>query len=55
MVFDELNSEIMPAAIIHACHRVMQQREELHRINVFPVADRDTDDNMASVYAAYRQ
>lgn len=50
--FDELNAEVMRAAIINGCHRLIEQREELNRINVFPVADGDTGDNMASVCAA---
>ncbi len=49
MVFDELNAAAMHAAVITGCHRLIEQRDELNRINVFPVADGDTGDNMASV------
>ncbi|PJD94972.1 MAG: EDD domain protein [Legionella sp.] len=52
MNFDELNAEAVHAAIINGCYRLMEQREELNRINVFPVADGDTGDNMSSVCAA---
>lgn len=52
MVFDELNAEAMHLAIINGCQRLIEQREELNRINVFPVADGDTGDNMSSVCAA---
>ncbi len=52
MVFDELNAKELHTAIINGCHRLMGQRDELNRINVFPVADGDTGDNMASVCAA---
>jgi dihydroxyacetone kinase-like predicted kinase len=49
---DELNAASMHAAIINGCHRLIEQRDELNRINVFPVADADTGDNMASVCVA---
>lgn len=52
MVFGELNAEAIHGAIINGCHRLMGQLEELNRINVFPVANSDTGDNMASVCAA---
>lgn len=35
-------------ALIAGAHRVMASREELNRINVFPVADGDTGSNLAS-------
>lgn len=49
---DELSVEVTHSAIINGCYRLIAQREELNRINVFPVADGDTGDNMASVCAA---
>lgn len=49
MHFNELNSRVFHAAIINACHTVIEQQEELNQINVFPVADGDTGDNMAAV------
>lgn len=52
MIFDELDATAMYQAIINGCHRLIGQREELNRINVFPVADGDTGDNMASVCTA---
>ncbi|WP_454783391.1 DegV family protein [Legionella sp. WA2022007384] len=52
MVFDELNAESIHGAIINGCHQLISKREELNRINVFPVADGDTGDNMASVCVA---
>ncbi len=52
MGFDELNAQAFHEAIINGCHFLKEQKEELNRINVFPVADSDTGDNMASVCAA---
>lgn len=52
MFFDELNANAIYGAVINGCHRLIGEREELNRINVFPVADGDTGDNMASVCAA---
>ncbi len=52
MVINELNTETMYAAIVNGCYRLIEQRDELNRINVFPVADGDTGDNMASVCSA---
>jgi len=49
MIFDELTAETIHAAIINGCQRLIEQREELNRINVFPVADGDTGDNMSSI------
>ncbi len=49
MVFNELNSSVVHAAIINGCYRLIDQQQELNRINVFPVADGDTGDNMAAV------
>ncbi|RUR07836.1 DegV family protein [Legionella sp. km772] len=55
MIFNELNALTMHRAIIDGCYRVIVQQEELNRINVYPVADRDTGDNMASVCLAIIQ
>jgi DegV family protein with EDD domain len=49
---NELNAETTRSAIVNGCYRLIAKREELNRINVFPVADGDTGDNMASVCAA---
>jgi DegV family protein with EDD domain len=35
--------------IVNGCYRVIEQQQELNQINVFPVADGDTGDNMAAV------
>lgn len=39
-------------AVLLGCQSVIAQRENLNRINVFPVADGDTGDNMASTATA---
>jgi DegV family protein with EDD domain len=53
MVLNELvDTETIYVAIINGCHRLMEQRDELNRINIFPVADGDTGDNLSSVCAA---
>jgi DegV family protein with EDD domain len=49
MLFNELSSAAVHAAIVNGCHRVIEQQQELNQINVFPVADGDTGDNMAAV------
>ncbi|MDI1353225.1 MAG: DegV family protein [bacterium] len=49
MLFNELNSSAVHAAIINGCYRVIEQQQQLNQINVFPVADGDTGDNMAAV------
>lgn len=52
MLSNELNAQTVHGAIINGCYRVIEQRDEHNRINVFPVADGDTGDNMASVCSA---
>ena len=47
-----LNAELFHGAVIQACRWVIQQREALNAINIFPVADGDTGDNMASTASA---
>lgn len=47
-----LNADIFHGAVIQACHWVIQQREALNAINIFPVADGDTGDNMAATASA---
>ena len=47
-----LNAELFHGAVIQACHWVIQQREALNAINIFPVADGDTGDNMAATASA---
>ncbi len=42
-------------ALIAGAHRVMASREELNRINVFPVADGDTGSNLASTLGSVLQ
>lgn len=47
-----LNADLFHGAVIQACHWVIQQREALNAINIFPVADGDTGDNMAATASA---
>ena len=42
-------------ALIAGIRRVVEQREEINRINVFPVADRDTGTNLAFTLGAVLQ
>jgi DegV family protein with EDD domain len=49
MLFNELSSSAVHSAIVNGCYRVIEQQQELNQINVFPVADGDTGDNMAAV------
>lgn len=48
----KLEATILYAAIINACTRLIEQKECLNAINIFPVADGDTGDNMASTAMA---
>ncbi len=48
MPFPELNKEQLHQAILVGCQSLIDQKEFLNQINVFPVADGDTGDNMAS-------
>ncbi len=43
-----LSAAFLRRALIHGARRVIGAREELNRINVFPVADGDTGNNLAS-------
>ncbi len=47
-----LNADMFHGAVIQACHWVIQQRAALNAINIFPVADGDTGDNMAATASA---
>lgn len=44
----QLNAEMLYAAVIHGCQNLVRARDALNAINVFPVADGDTGDNMAA-------
>lgn len=52
MVLNELNAASLYAAIMQACYAVVAQRDNLNAINLFPVADGDTGDNMAATATA---
>lgn len=47
-----INADLFHGAVIRACEWVIQQREALNAINIFPVADGDTGDNMAATATA---
>lgn len=51
-MLSELNVDYLYGAIIQACYSVAAQRENLNAINIFPVADGDTGDNMAATAMA---
>ena len=48
MPFIQLNKEQLHQAILSGCQSLINQKEFLNQINVFPIADGDTGDNMAS-------
>ena len=56
MVFlPNLNSDALYQAMIRGCQAVIAAREKLNAINLFPVADRDTGDNLAATANAVIQ
>ena len=48
MYISHLTPKTLHAAILRGCQSVVAAREKLNEINVFPVADGDTGDNLAS-------
>lgn len=52
MTLAQLNTKQLHGAIISGCQNLTKQRAILNRINIFPVADGDTGDNMAATAAA---
>jgi DegV family protein with EDD domain len=48
MPLTQLNKHQLHGAILAGCQSVIKQKERLNQINVFPIADADTGDNMAS-------
>ena len=47
-VYDSLGAATLRRALIAGARRVIASRDDLNRINVFPVADGDTGNNLAS-------
>ena len=47
MTVQIINSEKLYAAFLAGAHEVIKQKNELNKINVFPVADGDTGTNLA--------
>lgn len=52
MQLSHLNPNLLHQAIIRGCQSVVSVREQLNAINIFPVADSDTGDNLASTATA---
>lgn len=52
MPLTELRSNILYQAILKGCESVIAEKERLNAINLFPVADADTGDNLASTARA---
>jgi uncharacterized protein len=48
MTLSKLDAEQLYFATIAGCHAVIREREMLNAINVFPIQDGDTGDNMAA-------
>ena len=44
---ETISSELLFQAILHGANRTKEKREDLNRINVFPVVDNDTGNNLA--------
>lgn len=44
---DTISSELLFQAILHGASRTREKRDDLNRINVFPVVDNDTGNNLA--------
>ncbi|VEG91647.1 DegV family protein [Legionella spiritensis] len=52
MALLQLDSGLLHSAVVHACYELVKNRETLNAINVFPVADGDTGNNMAATAKA---
>lgn len=52
MALLQLNIPLLYSAVINACYELISHREALNAINLFPVADGDTGNNMASTVEA---
>jgi uncharacterized protein len=52
MALQQLDAGLLHSGFINACHAIILQRETLNAINVFPVADGDTGNNMAATAEA---
>lgn len=52
MSFNELTTAQFHAAIKAGCLRLIEQKQKINEINVFPVPDGDTGDNMAATCAS---
>lgn len=48
MVLSNLSPQTLYEAIVRGCHSLVAARDQLNKINIFPVADGDTGDNLAS-------
>ena len=48
MLLNQLNSQQFHTAVIAGCQALMRQKLLLNKINLFPVADGDTGDNLSS-------
>ena len=44
---EELTSKQLQKMILFSCERVEKDKEEINKINVFPVPDQDTGTNLA--------
>lgn len=47
MGYEKLDSKTLYHSFVSGAHEIMRRREEMNRINVFPVADGDTGTNLA--------
>lgn len=52
MTLSRLNAEHLYQALLAGCQAIVKEREALNAINIFPVQDGDTGDNMAATASA---
>ena len=52
MEINHLDAKTLHSAFITACDFIITNRENLNAINLFPVADGDTGDNMSATALA---
>lgn len=52
MTIEHLTADLFYHSVVNGCHELIEAKDKMNAINVFPVADGDTGDNMASTAQA---
>ncbi|WP_367606853.1 DegV family protein [Legionella sp. W05-934-2] len=52
MNIEHLTADLFYNGVVNGCHELIESKDRMNAINVFPVADGDTGDNMASTAQA---